>query len=101
VRWHIGLLDNLRLHRRMIGRRRFGAVGLLSLPYTILVEAFGPILQVAGYVIVIVLAAFGLVAWQYAIALLLVILLVAQLQTGGAILTEEIGSAATAAATCC
>jgi cellulose synthase/poly-beta-1,6-N-acetylglucosamine synthase-like glycosyltransferase len=91
VRWHIGLLDNLRLHRRMIGRRRYGAVGLLSLPYTILVEALGPILQVAGYVIVIVLAAFGLVAWQYAIALLLVVLLVAQLQTAGAILTEEIG----------
>jgi cellulose synthase/poly-beta-1,6-N-acetylglucosamine synthase-like glycosyltransferase len=91
IRWHIGLLDNLRLHRRMILRKRFGAVGLLSLPYTILVEVLGPILQVTGYVIVIVLAAFGLVAWEYAIVLLLVVLLVAQLQTAGAILTEEIG----------
>jgi cellulose synthase/poly-beta-1,6-N-acetylglucosamine synthase-like glycosyltransferase len=91
IRWHIGLLDNLRLRRRMILRKRFGAVGLLSLPYTILVEVLGPILQVTGYVIVIVLAAFGLVAWEYAIVLLLVVLLVAQLQTAGAILTEEIG----------
>jgi cellulose synthase/poly-beta-1,6-N-acetylglucosamine synthase-like glycosyltransferase len=91
VRWHIGLLDNLRLHRRMIGRRRYGAVGLLSLPYTILVEVLGPILQVTGYAIVIVLALFGEIAWEYAIALLLVVLLVAQLQTAGAILTEEIG----------
>jgi cellulose synthase/poly-beta-1,6-N-acetylglucosamine synthase-like glycosyltransferase len=91
IRWHIGLLDNLRLHRGMIGRRRFGAVGLLSLPYTILVEVLGPILQVTGYVIVIVLALFGEIAWAYAIALLLVVLLVSQLQTAGAILTEEIG----------
>jgi cellulose synthase/poly-beta-1,6-N-acetylglucosamine synthase-like glycosyltransferase len=91
IRWHIGLLDNLWLHRRMILRKRFGAVGLLSLPYTTLVEVLGPILQVIGYVIVIVFAALGLVAWEYAIVLLLVVLLVAQLQTAGAILTEEIG----------
>jgi cellulose synthase/poly-beta-1,6-N-acetylglucosamine synthase-like glycosyltransferase len=91
IRWHIGLLDNLRMHRRMLGRRRYGAVGLLSLPYTVLVEALGPLLQITGYVIVIVLAVFDEIAWEYAIALLVVVLLVAQLQTAGAILTEEIG----------
>lgn len=91
IRWHTGLLDNLRLHRRMVGRPAFGAVGLLSLPYTILVEVLGPILQVVGYVTVIVLALYGLIAWEYAIVFLVLALLVAQLQTAGAILTEEIG----------
>jgi cellulose synthase/poly-beta-1,6-N-acetylglucosamine synthase-like glycosyltransferase len=91
IRWHIGLLDNLRMHRRMLGRRRYGAVGLLSLPYTVLVEALGPLLQITGYVIVIVLAVFDEIAWEYAIAVLVVVLLVSQLQTAGAILTEEIG----------
>jgi cellulose synthase/poly-beta-1,6-N-acetylglucosamine synthase-like glycosyltransferase len=91
IRWHIGLLDNLRLHRGMIGRKRYGAVGLLSLPYTILVEVIGPILQVIGYATVIVLAIFDLIAWEYAIVFLLLVLLVAQLQTAGAILAEEIG----------
>ena len=75
----------------MLGRRRYGAVGLLSLPYTVLVEVMGPLLQITGYVIVIVLAVFGEIAWEYAIALMVVVLLVAQLQTAGAILTEEIG----------
>ena len=91
IRWHTGLLDNLRLHRGMVGRPAFGAVGLLSLPYTILVEVLGPILQVVGYVTVIVLALYGLIAWEYAIVFLFLVLLVAQLQTAGAILTEEIG----------
>jgi cellulose synthase/poly-beta-1,6-N-acetylglucosamine synthase-like glycosyltransferase len=91
IRWHTGLLDNLRLHRRMVGRPAFGAVGLLSLPYTILVEVLGPILQVVGYVTVIVLALYGLIAWEYAIVFLFLVLLVPQLQTAGAILTEEIG----------
>jgi hypothetical protein len=75
----------------MIGRRRFGAVGLLSLPYTILGEVLGPILQVTGYAIVVVLALTHQIAWEYAIALLAIVLLVAQLQTAAAILTEEIG----------
>jgi len=75
----------------MIGRRRFGAVGLLSLPYTILGKVLGPILQVTGYAIVVVLALTHQIAWEYAIALLAIVLLVAQLQTAAAILTEEIG----------
>src|SRR5262249_16237852 len=33
VRWHVGLLDNLRLHRGMLARRRYGAAGTLALPY--------------------------------------------------------------------
>jgi hypothetical protein len=51
----------------------------------------GPFLQITGYAIVIVLAVFDEIAWEYAIALMVVVLLVAQLQTAGAILTEEIG----------
>jgi hypothetical protein len=91
VRWHVGLLDNLRLHWRMVGRSRFGAVVLLSLPYTILFEVLWPILQITGYVLVVIMIVFDLVAWEYAIALLLIVLLLTQLQTAGAILTEEIG----------
>ena len=30
IRGHVGLLDNLSLHKRMIARRRFGNVGLLD-----------------------------------------------------------------------
>lgn len=91
LRWHIGLLDNLRLHRNMIGRRRFGAVGTLALPYLILFEAVGPILQVIGYVLFAVLAVLGLIAWEYAVAFFVLVLLGAQLQTAGSLLIEDVG----------
>jgi cellulose synthase/poly-beta-1,6-N-acetylglucosamine synthase-like glycosyltransferase len=91
IRWHVGLLDNLRVHRKMIARPRYGAVGLLALPYTIAFEVLGPLLQIAGYAILIVLIALDQVSWWYAVALFLVLLLVGQLQTAGAILIEEIG----------
>jgi cellulose synthase/poly-beta-1,6-N-acetylglucosamine synthase-like glycosyltransferase len=91
IRWHIGMLDNLRLHRKMIGRRRFGSVGLLALPYTIAFEVTAPVLQVLGYVFVVLALIFDRIAWQYAIAIFVVVLLAGQLQTAGAILIEQVG----------
>jgi cellulose synthase/poly-beta-1,6-N-acetylglucosamine synthase-like glycosyltransferase len=91
VRWHIGLLDNLWLHRKMIGRRRFGAVGTLALPYLILFEAVGPILQVIGYVLFAVLAVLGLIAWEYAVAFFVLVVLGTQLQMAASLLIEDVG----------
>jgi cellulose synthase/poly-beta-1,6-N-acetylglucosamine synthase-like glycosyltransferase len=90
IRWHVGLLDNIRIHRRMTFRRRYGAVGVFSLPYTIAFEVLGPLLQIAGYVILAVLLVMHAVNWPYAVALFVIVLLVGQLQTAGAILIEEV-----------
>jgi cellulose synthase/poly-beta-1,6-N-acetylglucosamine synthase-like glycosyltransferase len=90
IRWHVGLLDNLRLHKQMIGRRRYGAAGLLSLPYAIASEVLGPFLQVAGYAILIALLVLDQVSWWYVAAFFVVTLLAGQLQTAGAILIEEV-----------
>ena len=91
IRWHVGLCDNLRIHWRMIGRRRYGAVGLWSLPYALLFEAAGPLLQATGMVLLLVLVGLHAINWEYAVSLFVVMLLVGQLQTAGAILIEEIG----------
>jgi cellulose synthase/poly-beta-1,6-N-acetylglucosamine synthase-like glycosyltransferase len=91
IRWHVGLLDNLRAHRAMIGRRRFGSVGLVSLPYTIAFEVIGPFVQLAGLVTVGTLIVLGQVTWWYVAAFAVVTVLVGQLQTAGAILVEEVG----------
>jgi cellulose synthase/poly-beta-1,6-N-acetylglucosamine synthase-like glycosyltransferase len=91
IRWHVGLLDNLRLHKKMMGRRRFGAVGVLAIPYSIFFEVIAPLLQVAGTIIVIVLLVFDQIAWQYATAFLLGVSMAGQLQTAGSILIEDVG----------
>jgi len=91
VRWHVGLLDNIRLHRAMLGRRRYGAVGWGSLPHNVLFEAIAPLVEVTGIIIMIVLLAFGSVNWPYAIAFFLVMALAGQLQTAGGILIQDVG----------
>ena len=89
VRWHVGLLDNLRLHRPL-WRRRYGATATLALPYILAYEVIAPLLQVAGYAIVIVMIVLHQVAFEYAAAFLVLTLLFGQLQTAGAIVIEEV-----------
>ena len=91
IRWHVGLLDNLRIHRRMICRRRFGAIGILALPYTVVFEVFGPPLQLVGYAAVIALLFADQISWWYAAAFGLVTVLAGFLPTAGAILIEDVG----------
>jgi hypothetical protein len=75
----------------MFLRRRYGTVGLFALPYSLLFETVGAVLQVAGLGILVVLVALHLGSWWYIAAALVVTLLVDQLQTAGALLIEEVG----------
>lgn len=61
TRWHQGLLTTLRLHRRMIGRPRYGMVGLFTLPYFLLFELWSPVVEVAGWIAVLIGMLTGLV----------------------------------------
>jgi len=60
-RWHRGLLECLWASRRMIGRPKYGPVGLFGLPYNLVFEALGPLIEVCGYLILAVSITLGLV----------------------------------------
>ena len=53
------LFQVLGYHRRMIGNPRYGVVGMLALPYYLIFEAVGPIIEIVGYVLTIGAAPFG------------------------------------------
>jgi cellulose synthase/poly-beta-1,6-N-acetylglucosamine synthase-like glycosyltransferase len=91
VRWHAGLLDNLRMHWRMFGRPRFGAAGVFAMPYMVLFEAFEPLVEVLGFAIVIALIIESAVNWPYLVAFLLIALLTGEVLSVTALLIEEIG----------
>ncbi len=59
ARWYRGLLECLSLHRQMVMRRRYGAVGWLSLPYQALFEAAAPFIELAGWILLPVSVAIG------------------------------------------
>ena len=47
-RWQRGLLEGLMFNRDMIGRRRYGTLGVFALPYNLVFEAIGPLIECSG-----------------------------------------------------
>jgi cellulose synthase/poly-beta-1,6-N-acetylglucosamine synthase-like glycosyltransferase len=60
-RWHRGLVETLLRHRGMIGRRRYGPIGLFAMPYFAFFEAAGPLLEAIGYVVTIASLLIGVI----------------------------------------
>jgi cellulose synthase/poly-beta-1,6-N-acetylglucosamine synthase-like glycosyltransferase len=60
-RWSHGLGQLLWKHRRMIGNPRYGPVGLLALPFFVLFELLGPVVELVGLASVALSASLGLV----------------------------------------
>lgn len=58
-RWYRGLIESLLLHRSMILRRKYGVIGLIALPFFVLIEAVGPLIEGLGYALVPVLFILG------------------------------------------
>jgi hypothetical protein len=52
----------------MVGRRRYGRVGTVAMPYFALFEAFGPLLEAGGYGVLALSLALGWVSWPLAFA---------------------------------
>lgn len=60
-RWQRGLMDSLRFHRDMAFNRKYGVIGLVGMPYFIVFELLGPIIELLGLVIVPLSFALGFV----------------------------------------
>jgi cellulose synthase/poly-beta-1,6-N-acetylglucosamine synthase-like glycosyltransferase len=90
TRWHRGLIDTLVRHRAMIGRPRYGTVGMVSLPGFLIFEMLSPLIELSGYLMVPVLWGMGLlsasVAWTFFVLALMYMVLVSAL----AVLLEDI-----------
>jgi cellulose synthase/poly-beta-1,6-N-acetylglucosamine synthase-like glycosyltransferase len=55
TRWQRGLIDTLLRHRVMLGRPRYGSVGMVALPGFLVFEMLSPLIEMAGYLLLPVL----------------------------------------------
>jgi cellulose synthase/poly-beta-1,6-N-acetylglucosamine synthase-like glycosyltransferase len=86
TRWQRGLMESLWANRRLFGR---GAVGTLAMPFMLLFEGLGPVIELLGYVVMTALVATGQIAWPAFLAFLVMALGMGMMLSASALLLEE------------
>ena len=89
-RWQRGLADTLWRHRKMAFNRRYGAIGLVVMPFYILFELFGPIIELFGYAYFVMMLVGGVLEPWFATLFFILAMLIGFLLSLGAILLEEL-----------
>jgi cellulose synthase/poly-beta-1,6-N-acetylglucosamine synthase-like glycosyltransferase len=88
-RWQRGTLQVLGYHKRMLFNPRYGVIGVLAMPYYLVFEALGPIIELTGYVVTVVALVFGLLDWRFAELFFLAAVVYGTLLSLAAVLLEE------------
>jgi len=88
-RWHLGLIQTMFQYRSMIFNPRYGRMGLLVMPYYLLFETLGPLVELVGYVAVVCSYLLGLLSTDFLLLFLtLAIFYGALLSISGVFLAE-------------
>ncbi|HXG58179.1 MAG TPA: glycosyltransferase [Thermoanaerobaculia bacterium] len=66
-RWQRGLLESLLIHAKMFMNPRYGAVGMIGMPFYFFFEALGPVIEFLGYILLPILWFLGLFDVQFAL----------------------------------
>jgi cellulose synthase/poly-beta-1,6-N-acetylglucosamine synthase-like glycosyltransferase len=90
TRWQRGLIDTLWRHRGMMGRPRYGMVGLVALPGFAVFEMLSPVIELSGYVLLPLLLLLGYIDASYAAAFMVLSILYSILVSILAVLLEDI-----------
>jgi cellulose synthase/poly-beta-1,6-N-acetylglucosamine synthase-like glycosyltransferase len=90
TRWQRGLIDTLWRHRGMMGRPRYGMVGLVALPGFAVFEMLSPVIELSGYILLPLLLLLGHLDLSYATAFMVLAVLYSVLVSILAVLLEDI-----------
>ncbi|MDP6953504.1 MAG: glycosyltransferase family 2 protein [Alphaproteobacteria bacterium] len=89
VRWQRGALETYFNHARLTFNPRYGRLGLLAMPHILIVDVIGPLIEVAGYVLLPLMWLGGLIHAGYFVAFLALTILLGLVISIGALFLEE------------
>ncbi len=90
IRWHRGLAESLFINKTMLFNPRYGRIGLLAMPYQVLIELISPVIEIIGYAVVILSYATGIISWRFFVLFLALAIVYNIFLSAGAVLLEEI-----------
>ncbi|WP_058308635.1 glycosyltransferase family 2 protein [Gracilibacillus massiliensis] len=87
-RWSQGLLESLWKHKKMTFNPKYRQIGMISFPYFWIVECLGPIIELGGYMYVIVAFFLGDIYFEFALLLALLFILYGSILSALSVLLE-------------
>nr|WP_245996276.1 glycosyltransferase [Paenibacillus taihuensis] len=90
-RWHRGLLESLWTHRGMTLNPRYGFIGLVVFPYFWIIELLGPVVELGGYLFIVLSLFMGGISIEFAVMMFMTFLLYGSLISLLALILEEWG----------
>ncbi len=88
-RWHRGLFESLWYNKKMLLNPRYGLVGMISMPYFFIVEFLGPVIELIGYILMILAPFISGFYTSFAFMLFLLAVIYGSLLSMSAVLLEE------------
>ncbi|HEX9856106.1 MAG TPA: glycosyltransferase [Acidimicrobiia bacterium] len=89
-RWQRGLAQVLMKHRDMILRPKYGTPGMVSMPYFVLFELMGPLMEILGYATIALAAMLGIISPIYLLAFVILGISFGTLLSLSALALEEL-----------
>ena len=80
-RWHRGLWETLWLHKDMLFNPRYKRLGLVAVPYFWFFEALAPLVEISGYVLVVIGIFAGFLGPKFAILFVILAVLYGMLSS--------------------
>ena len=90
IRWQRGLGESLSRNRELLFHKRGGAPGWLMMPFMVLFELFGPLIELSGYLFMVVGVLCGFVSPPVFWSFLLLVVSLGMLLSISALLLEEV-----------
>lgn len=88
-RWQRGTCQVLSYHLAMLMNPKYGSVGMFALPYFLIFEAAGPIIEASGYIVTAVAVGFGMIDVVFAQLLFLCAVVFGAMISLTSVLLEE------------
>jgi cellulose synthase/poly-beta-1,6-N-acetylglucosamine synthase-like glycosyltransferase len=88
-RWHRGLGETLWRHRRVAGNGRYGTLGTAAVPYFLVFEFLGPVIEVLGLPAILVWWLLGDLSGVFLVGFLVVAMLLGVVLSLAALMLEE------------
>ena len=89
-RWQRGALETFFRHKSMFLNPRYGNIGLISMPFSFIIDVLGPIAEVLGYLLVPLFWFSGILNIEYALAFIALTFIFGIFISTGSMALEEL-----------